>query len=731
MRRNWQAAVLSMGLTGAVLAASFVGYAQQPAPTRPAGTVNTGVTAVLVDVVVRDKRGMPVKDLQPADFEMLEDGVAQTIGSFRGIFEDSSGPGATAETAPAAAPAASAPAVGPRPDPMALPVTALVFDRLSPEAQGLAVHAAKSYFGGKNRQEAPTYVGVFSIEGSLRPVTPFTRNVEQIEKGLDEMQSRASASFGIDREHKKQVDQQAEAAQQTVDAATGAAGGGGAQGMGSSPATAQLAQMESRMLTNFEALERDQQGYSQVNSLFAIIEALRPLPGRKNVVLFSEGVSIPPAVLRLFTGVIDAANRANVSIYTMDAAGLRAESEQAKIRDEVNDAGKRGLTSYASSSRGGGNEPLTKGLERNEDALRQDPHTGLGELAQSTGGQLFENTNNLRTGFERLESDLRNYYLLGYTPANATYDGKFRTIEVRVKRSGLTVAARKGYFAVRDTGGAPVNTWEAPALGALDQKPVPNAFPFRAAALSFPSKDTPGRVPVLVSLKTAPMSFPLTEDQKSFASDFAIVVRFLDSQGKVARKVSQHYDMSGEVARLPIARNSDVLFYREPVLAPGVYTMESIVYDNPSKKASVRYSTVEVPSIDPKKLRISSLVLVDRGERIGADEPKDSPLFVKDVLIYPNLTDEVSKSAKELGFFFTVYPSTATSAPQAVLDVIQNGQRLAELPLTLDAANPSGRIQQVGRLPLDAFAPGTYELRAIVKQGAEQVYSSVMVRVTE
>src|SRR4029453_10259894 len=155
----------------------------------------------------------------------------------------------------------------------------------------------------------------------------------------------------------------------------------------------------------FDALERDEQGYTSVNGLFAIIGAMRQLPGRKSIVLFSEGVGIPPAVLRLFAGVIDAANRANVSIYTMDAAGLRAESEQARIRDQVNDAGKRGLTSYASSSGGGGKEPLMKGLERNEDVLRQDPHTGLGELAQSTGGQLFENTNNLRTGFERPASE--------------------------------------------------------------------------------------------------------------------------------------------------------------------------------------------------------------------------------------------------------------------------------------------------------------------------------------
>ena len=121
------------------------------------------------------------------------------------------------------------------------------------------------------------------------------------------------------------------------------------QGDGRRAGRAQLAQMEADMIAGFEPLERDQQGYATVNGLFAIIGAMRRLPGRKSLVLFSEGVAIPPAVHRLFLGVIDAANRANVSIYTMDAAGLRAESEQAKIRDQVNAAGKRGLTSYASA----------------------------------------------------------------------------------------------------------------------------------------------------------------------------------------------------------------------------------------------------------------------------------------------------------------------------------------------------------------------------------------------
>ncbi len=196
---------------------------------------------------------------------------------------------------------------------------------------------------------------------------------------------------------------------------------------------------------------------------------------------------------------------------------------------------------------------------------------------------LFENTNNLRQGFERIENDLHNYYLLGYTPANDVYDGRFRKIEVKVKRPGVTVAARKGYFAVRDPGGVPVNAWEAPALGALEQKPVPNAFPVRAGALRFPERDRPGLVPVVVEFKTAPLTFQPAADGKTYTSDFAVIVRFLDKENQVARKVSQHYEVNGPAGRPSTrAKQGEVIFYREPELPAGVYTMETVVYDAPS-----------------------------------------------------------------------------------------------------------------------------------------------------
>jgi hypothetical protein len=482
------------------------------------------------------------------------------------------------------------------------------------------------------------------------------------------------------------------------------------------------------MIRDFNVMERDQQGYSTTNGLFAIISSLKSLPGRKSLVLFSEGLALPPAVERLFTGVIDAANRANVSIYTMDAAGLRAESTQAEIRDELNKTAGAGA-GILSTNKGGA---LTKDLEKNEDVLRQDPRTGLGQLAQDTGGLMFEATNNLRQGFDRIESDLRNYYVLGYTSSNTKLDGHFREIDVKVKRPGVTVAARRGYFAVRDAGGGPINAWEAPALGALEQKPVPNAFPVRASAFLFPERDRPGLVPVVVSAGTALLTFQPAADGKTYTSDFAVLVQFLDSENRVARKVSQHYEVKGPLSELERAKQGQVIFYREPELPSGVYSMETVVYDTPSGKSSVRFSTVEVPKADAAKLRMSSLVLVNRAEKVDPKERRaENPLQVGDLVLYPNLGEPISKTAKELGFYFAAYPAAGGAAVEAVLEFLQNGTAVAQLPLPLAVADANGRIQQVGRVPLAQLTPGTYDVRVVVKQGSEQVFRSVLVRVID
>jgi VWFA-related protein len=692
--------------------------------------VTEGVRAVLVDVVIRDRRGQLVRDLTQADFEVVEDGTPQKLGSFTPMFDAAPAAAATA----AARPAANTPSpstggtTAPASDNNRPVITALVFDRLSPESQRLAVQAAQSYLG--NKEQTQTYVGIFGVDQALAPYAPFTRNAVQLRQALGKVANRSNSSYNSNQQQKAAADQTAAAASRAVASAAATAGPGTSNAMGSAGATAQLAQMESQMISDFAAMERDQQGYSLTNGLFAIIGALGRMPGRKSMILFSEGVAIPPAVQRLFRGVIDAANRANVSIYTMDAVGLRAVSPQAEIRDKVNEAAGFGINTAYSGT--GVSEPLTKGLETNEDVLTQDPHNGLGQLSQETGGLIFDNTNNLRQGFDRVEEDLHNYYLLGYTPSNDNYDGKFRKIEIKVNRPGVVISARKGYFAVRNPGFAPVNAWEAPALGALEQKPLPNGFPVRAGALSFPERGRPGLTPVLVEFQTAPLTFQPSADGKNYSSDFAVIVRFLDDQNQVARKVSQHYEINGPAANLENAKKGEVIFYREPELAPGVYTMETIVYDTPSGKSSVRLSTVQVPRLDEAKLRVSTLLLVKRGEKVPEkDRRAANPLMVKDLLLYPNLGEAVSKAAKEVSFYFTVYPAQGGSAPEAAFELLQNGQRVLQVPMPLSGADASGRIQQTGRLPIDQIPPGTYELRAIVKQGSDQITRTTMLRLSD
>jgi VWFA-related protein len=693
--------------------------AQQRAP----GRINEAVTAVLVDVVVRDRRGQPVRDLTMADFEVLEDGARQTIDSFTPFLVASAPSSGRAITQAALSSSAPVAAGTPPPAAQSPSVMAIVFDSMSPQSRRSAVQAAQRYIGTK--EETANFVGIFGLDLTLRPLVPFTRNGVTVRQALNLMASGASPNF-TNTEAVQQADQAAAAA--SLGASGVAEGGPGASAaMVSAGPAAQLAQMQARMIQDFERMARDQQGYAQTDGLFAIINTLGRLPGRKSVVLFSEGIAIPERVHRLYLGVIDAANRANVSIYTLDAAGLRVGSDQARIRDIVNGASPIGSGAGYSAE---GGTAYTRVLEGTADSLRSDPHYSLGTLAEDTGGLLFNRSNNLAEGFERIETDLVNYYVLGYTPTNTAYDGKFRKIEVKVKRPGVTIAARKGYFAVRNPGGAPVNAWEALALGALEQKPIPNAFPIRAGALLFPERGRPGLVPVVVELKTAPLTFQPASDGKTYSSDFTVLVRFLDKDNQVARKVSQHYEIRGELARIEGAKRGEVVFYRESELAPGVYSMEAVVHDALSGQSSVRYSTVEVPRHNEGKLRVSSLVLVKRGETVPEKERRaENPLLVNGVALSPNLGDPVSKTLKELPFYFAVYPAAGGPAPEVTIQLVQNGVVAAQVPMTVPAADRSGRVQQLGHLPLAQIAPGTYELRAVVKQGTEQVTRSTLLRV--
>jgi VWFA-related protein len=167
------------------------------------------------------------------------------------------------------------------------------------------------------------------------------------------------------------------------------------------------------------------------------------MPGRKSILYFTESLPITDRLKSRFEVLIGEANRANVTIFTVDAAGLRVQSKDAEVNRSVAVAGAQGVGDV---SRGDG--PYTRDLERQDEALSSRPTAVLGRLAKDTGGFLLENTNELGAGVARMQQERTTYYLVAYQPSNAALDGKFRKVSVKVKRPRVTVKARPGYLAL-------------------------------------------------------------------------------------------------------------------------------------------------------------------------------------------------------------------------------------------------------------------------------------------
>jgi VWFA-related protein len=427
-----------------------VGPQEAPPPkSQDLPTFGVATSAVTLDVVVRDKKGRAVRDLKASDFEVYEDGVLQKVESFEVFGRPLDAPAVAATAAPTtpAAPTPAAPTAGspaPVPGSETRPqVIAFVFDRLSPDARNIALKAARVYLEKGHIQG--DQVGVFAIDLALRSIQPFTTDKELIKAGLEQAATQGNTAFSDNRQRTRDL---LEASATAARAAPGQNPGGGPGGgtsassigaaAASSALTQQFSNLQAGMLRNFEGLERDQQGYASTNGLLAVVSGLKSLPGRKTVVFFSEGLAIPSNVLAQFRSVIHNANRANVSVYAMDAGGLRALSMDQETRKEMMQAAERRMRVLDSGADDVGG-PMTASLERNEDLLRLNTESGLGQLANETGGFLIRDTNDAAAAFGRIEEDMRFHYLLGYSPTNENYDGKFRSVSIKVKRSGMVV----------------------------------------------------------------------------------------------------------------------------------------------------------------------------------------------------------------------------------------------------------------------------------------------------
>ena len=417
--------------------------------------------------------------------------------------------------------------------------------------------------------------------------------------------------------------------------------------------------------------------------------------------------------------VVSAANRANVSVYAIDAAGLRSESTLLETRRELDMAAEERLR-QSGTSREPSSGPLTRIVERTEDMLRLDPQGGLARLAEDTGGFLVRDTNDLGSAFRRIEEDNRFHYMLTYSPKNERFDGKFRTIDVKVRRDGAQVFSRKGYFAVRSAV-SPVLSYEAPAIAALDSGKPPNAFAIGAAAMVFPEPSGKTLVPIVVRVRTNQLSFEANKEKGTYTAQAAVVARIKDVRGETVLTLSQQYILTGTDKELNAAREGEILFYRQADLPPGVYGLEAIVYDALAEHGSARLSTINVPAVSRSRLTASSLVLVCRSEQVpSAEHAPNLPFYYGDHLLYPNAGEPLRRGTDvDLMFYIAFYPAVGNDIG-ATVEILNNGRVLASSPLKMRRPEAPGRVQHVGTLPVAGLPEGTYELRLRLRQGEDE-----------
>ena len=702
------------------------------APPQP--PFKTDTSAVMVDVVVRDKKGSPVTDLRKQDFELLEDGVRQEIGDMTLVGgppgQATVDPGGARAGAGTAEPnAATAPGRSPS-------VVALVFDRLSPEARALAHEGALSYLTTTHDGE---FAGVFLVDQALHTLQTYTTDKSAVRRAIDDAATRASAKFdrnndkilaGFFGDRNPATSLTASAEEQGPITGSTPTTPGGANGTKTLPGAAvgrgsyyQMMAMVDRMERSYEAMMRDEQGYATTNALLALVESLSMLPGRKTVVLFAEGLAIPPAVQARFASVVGAANRANVSVYTVDAAGLRVHSGQMETAATVTAIGTAALDRQPEN---GGK--LTELLEFNEDTLRKDPSVSLRLLATQTGGFLIDNTNDLAQGFKTIDADRRFHYLLTYVPKNAAVDGTWRSLTVRVPSRRVEVRARSGYVAVRQPGVLPLLAYEAPALALFERMPPPADIPVRVGSFTFPAGGTDSIVALLVDVEAQHVAFEVTD--QGYRTDFTVLAQMRDASGEVVRKGSFHYRLRGTPGQVDAARAGHVLFYRQPTVPPGRYSLEVAVLDSFGRRATVQRMPIEVPGPGLDDPAVGSLVVVRSTEPVAPGESRGNPLVVDGVLAYPNLGDPVSLGAGALTLLFSVKAKPGEDL-SVELEVLQEDVAVAAGPVDLRPPGEDGRIRQFASVPAATLLTGECLVRLTVSHGDRRTVRTATVRLVQ
>jgi len=409
--------------------------AKEPAPAGDV-TIKVNVRQVLVPVVVTDKQGHHLTGLTPSDFKVFEDRVEQKVTAFSS--ERADVVTSATPTSSKAEPGGPDPVVAGSPKPLAARHTYVIcLDMMHTSfANSVYVRTALQNLFQQEHAGDSRYV-VIALGKSLEVIQNPTSDPAQVLETLNG--SRFKNLFGRGTKSSAQFEISAfeDALQRVRQACDAHESACAVEKPALEPRANMVAERERSRTTEFVAQFR------------SVVEQLARDSGRRTMVLISDGILLAPGRIpfglletyfpefrstRKLESMHDAmepifklAVKANVAIYTIDSRGLYASPDEDVSRNVVASAVNR--------------------VNREWSAIATEEGMTLSEIADTTGGKDFKNSNDLFAGLQRAFADGREYYTLAYVSTNEAQDGKFRKIEVRVLDRKAVVNAKRGYWA--------------------------------------------------------------------------------------------------------------------------------------------------------------------------------------------------------------------------------------------------------------------------------------------
>ena len=680
--------------------------AQQPPPQLTTPVLRASVDQVIVDVVVTDEHGGVVPALTADDFEVFERGQRQTVGTFSEVSLPLVRP--LRATAPVAA---SDVRTNQRRPEGRIYVIVLDDHHVGVGRTGTVQTAARDFL---NRQvQAGDLVAVVTTTGVGGAFQDFTEDASLASAAIDRfvgrqpgetaaLQKTAEDAF-VARAAQTQAQQaQAQAAAQVgADLSVSQAAANQAESaFGARNADPMAVRRNSTAIiadgaitdNDDAAVEAMERARITLRTLRTIADGLGGIPGRRKAILyFSEGLPVTPRAADLvaeLTRVTAAAARANVTVYTFDPRGLDLHMGAELLATGVSPSAQ-----------------LQQKRRLSAEMLRT--------LAEETGGAAAIETNSLSGALDRVASESSHYYLIGYAPTDGAHDGRYRSIDVRVKRPGLRVSARKGYVAP-DDGAPPPPSFSGlgPELSELVRRPMSTlGLPLAVMAVPLPIEFD--NVTVTVEVGAQALGFDERDGRHENTVDLAIVP--VGIGGKVYPLVNGHARLSLPAGDAEAVRARGLRMVERLTLPAGTYQLHVAAREVRHGTSGSVICDLVVPDRSAPGLAMTPLLVsgtrarqvpsVNRDDRVlralGGSPPTTSRVFHRDETLsaYAEVVDVGAAIRRDVELVTIVRDARDR-------DIVHSVR-----PNASDRAEPGQSFPYAIDIPLRTLPPGRYVLR--------------------